>query len=488
MEIKEVLNKLTVERNIKRDKIQQEVISDWVKNDRWGMYVISMGLGKGKIIADTIKNVLQDEEALANISEKSIPILIQVSSEFLRDVDTMNELIHWGISPDLFRNKFIQLVCYQSSSRWRKDKNIGLLVSDEVDFSSTENYGKVFKIQKPVYSIALSGTFIESKEEFTKELEYFPPVRFKYPVEQAQADGIINKTKIIIHEVPLYTKEDIKVTYKNKKTGKPDQFFTSEQKKYEWVEKEILIATIRLNQLKRTVSDEDASYSERNNASYAIPKAINTLKYLQYSSGNKNSRANLTYTLQSLTDYTIQLKNELLSNSLINIDDELSKDNKVIIFGKFTDIIDEITPYGFHGKKSKDEGDEIVNRFNFNELREIGVVKKANRGINFKNLNHCIGHTFTSSETDYLQGTKGRMTRLPIHRNAYIHILYSYYYVVNKKTGEVVKKYCQNKSWADAFLTGESNDIYTVNSIEDSIALINNLEKETLNKIINENK
>lgn len=481
------INKLTEERNKKRDEIQKYIIKDWVDNNRYGSYIVSMGLGKGKIIADSILSTLADKEAFSNIKDKEIPILVQVSSEYLRDVDTVKELIHWGVPKDLFRDNFIEFVCYQSSSRWKKDKNIGLLISDEIDFSSTEKYSQVFVIQQPVYSLGLTGTLISEKEEFTQELPYFPPVRYKYPIEQAQKDGIINKTIVFIHEVPLSTEKTIRVDYTNKNTKKVEHFYTSEQEQYLYIEKEILKATIKLSSAQKIVRDSSYSMEDRDRASLSIPKLINRLKYLQFSPSNKNSRANITYNLQSLTDYTLRLKDVILNNPDINKSDTISKPNKLIIFSKYTDIVDKLTDYGFHGKISKEDGDIIVDKFNFNEIRDIGVVKKANRGINFTNLNHCIAHSFTSSETDYLQGTKGRMTRLPIYRNAYLHVLYSYYYVKDKN-GNMIKKYCQNKTWADSFLEGETNEIHHIYSIEDCISKIIELEHNNLMSIGYEDK
>lgn len=476
----DINTKLNEERNRKRGEIQDYILNDWISNNRWGAYLASMGLGKGRIIAQAILSTLNDEESYNKIINRDIPILIQVSSTILRDEDTVNEIINWGVDKELIDKGIIQLVCYQTSFRWRKDKNIGLLISDECDYALTESYSKVFNVQNPVYNLALSGTFIDSKVDLAKDLKYFPDIRFRYPISQAQEDGIINKTKVIIHEVPLYTEKNIKINYRNKKTKKPDFFYTSEKDNYEYIEKEILIQTIKINRLRRDSRDYDLSAREIAEAIKQLPKAENRLKYLIFSPNNKNSRTNVTYTLKSLTDYTIKLKDSILHDPKINLDNEHSKPNKVIIFARLTKTIDLITKNGFHGNTDREDVNEVVKEFNRNEIRDTGVVQKANRGINYVNLNHCIGHSVPSSDTPYLQGTKGRMTRLPIYRNAYIHILVSYYNVKSPKTGIVVKKYCRNKAWADSFLRDETNDIYYVNSIEESVDLVQKLEKESL--------
>jgi len=449
-------------RNIKRDEIQKYIINNWEENKLIGTYQVSMGLGKGKIIADAIKLVVNTPEYYNKIVDCDVPILIQVSSTYLRDVDTVREILQWGVSKDLIASGKIEFVCYHTSYKWKK-KDIGLMISDEVDFALTTEYGKVFNKQDPKYNLCLSGTFIDSKIELLNTLKYFPPIRFTYDVAQAQEESIINKNKIIVHYVPLDTKKNIKIEYIDKKTKEKKSFNTSEVEQYKYIEREIAILYSKLNGLYSELNNKKFLNEDTSTISNDIAKYTKQLQFKQASPTNKKSRANIVYRLNSLTKYAIELKNKL-------IEDEK---NKVIIFCKFTDTIDEITNNGFHSKVDSATADNVVDRFNCGELKVIGVSKKANRGINFTGLNHCIAHSFTSSETDYFQGAKGRMTRLPIDETAYIHILVSYY-TIKDKNGKETIKYCQNYTWAASFLEKEKSEIVSVNNIEDCLNIIQN--------------
>lgn len=123
---------MTVEekRNVKRDIIQKKVLDNWKENNYIGTYQVSMGLGKGRIIAEAIKMIINNPVTFKMIDSKKIPILIQVSSTFLRDVDTVNELLYWGIDKDFLANK-VTFVCYHTSYKWKK-KDIGLMISDKL--------------------------------------------------------------------------------------------------------------------------------------------------------------------------------------------------------------------------------------------------------------------------------------------------------------------------------------------------------------------
>lgn len=231
---------------------------------------------------------------------------------------------------------------------------------------------------------------------------------------------------------------------------------TSEQGTYINIEKRIAALHASKSNLSNHLLDVRLNESARADVHSQLEKVNKDLAFLQYNPANIHSRSNSIYRLNSLTNYTIALKDKLL---------ELNEDNKVIIFCKFTETIDRVTDNGFHGKS--ENNDEIIESFNYGNSRVIGVGKKANRGINFKKLNHCIAHSYTSSETDYNQGTKGRMTRLPINQLGYIHILVSYYI-----DSDNTVKYCQNYKWASSFLAQETNEMVAVSSIDECLNIL----------------
>ena len=142
----------------------------------------------------------------------------------------------------------------------------------------------------------------------------------------------------------------------------------------------------------------------------------------------------------------------------------MSKDseNKVIFFATRKETIDKLTPNGYYGKVS----DDIIGEFNLGNIRDIGVCKKANRGVNFKGLNHCIAQSYTSSETDQNQGIIGRMTRLDTGDVAAIHILVSMYETLNKTTD-----YCWSYEWVKDLIDNNIDDLVLVEDDEDIEAI-----------------
>jgi hypothetical protein len=384
-----------------------------------------MGIGKSKIIADAISLItsLKQEE----LSQFEVPILITVNSTFLRDIELPAELKKWNCSVK------VKIACYQSTYKW--NKNIGLLISDEMDFAFAESevYARTFTNNKYRYFLGMTGTLMAGK--FQQSVEVFKSLPFyRYTIKQAQMEGVLNKTVVWLHHVPFTTAPTSTAPY-------------GEVSKYKWINKKIEEATINMSKSWEIVKDvNNYSVTERQDAKAIADEWKEVKNHWESSPFNYNSRLRFLRSADSLINYAILLKNRILARN---------PDNKVIIFSELTDDIDKITVHRYHGKS---KNLDVIKQFNEGTIRELGVVKKVNRGVNFNKLNNCIAQSFNSSTTNAQQAYIGRMVRLQPDELAHVHILVSYYISGRDKV------FAKNWDWAQSFLNSEElNHIQVIN-------------------------
>jgi superfamily II DNA or RNA helicase len=419
----------------KRGKFQSMVRRTWKEYNYNGMFIISMGIGKSKIIADAIRDYKIYSKEYETKPE--LEILILVNSSTLRDTGLPGELLKWS-APGA---KSVKIECYQWLLHNKEvfTTDIGLLICDESDVSISPTFGKLVNKLKARSKLFLTGTLADTKRELLKEFKNFPPILYEYGLQEAQRDGLINKSKIFIHEVPLSMERNIEIKVNNEK------YMRSENNNYIYTQDKI-----------DTCKELEKVYRKQGTISEANKFAAKK-KWWESNPKNKNNRVAQLTENQSLINYARKLRD------ILHLENE---ENKVVFFATRTDIIDKLTPNGYYG----DVEDSIIKQFNTGEIREIGVCKKANRGVSFVGLNHCIAQSYNSSQTDQNQGVLGRMTRLPIEELAYIHILVSTY--VNPANKEPT--YCQNFEWVRNLVELNIDDVLLITDIKDTIKHINN--------------
>lgn len=413
------------DRNIIRNQIQSDVIKNWVASNYFGYSVISMGVGKSKIIADSI-NQFMSVCPDGFLDQFDIPILILVNSKYLRDTELPAELEKWGC------NHEYQIACYQTAYQW--SKKIGLLIADEMDFAITdqERYTRCFIMNTFSTFLGLTGTLIEEKFARAATIFQSPPI-FTYTLKQSQLDAVVNKTEVWLHYVPLGTEVTAECPY-------------GEEKKYKWINGKIgkindeVSACFEVLKNKRRYSDEQVIWAEME-----IDKLKGMKKFWESSGANPNNRLKFLRSLESLKNYTKWLKGKILVKS---------PENKVLIFGEYTKDIDDVAEHYYHGKS---DDVEVIRNFNAGEIRELGVVKKVNRGVNFQGLNHCIVMSVSSSITNAMQAYFGRLVRLDPQETAYVHILVSTY------VDDESIRMCKNYDWANNLLNSEELSHINVN-------------------------
>ena len=172
-----------------REQIQENTIKDWFLNKKRGTYILSVGIGKSKIIADILKQIEN------NYSSYDIPILIGINSTLLRDSELPKELKKWGF------NSEVQIECFASLYKY-KNKKIGLYIADEADAQLTPVYSEFFTNNSIADILLLTGTMSPEKRSLLEALD-LPSIRTELRVIDAQEKGLLNNTNIFLHKVPL---------------------------------------------------------------------------------------------------------------------------------------------------------------------------------------------------------------------------------------------------------------------------------------------
>lgn len=157
--------------------------------------IITVGGGKGKIMIDLA------EELIEKYNIKSV--LYVCDNRRLRDSTIEGfpeQLARWG-SEKL--SKMVTLECYQTTRKW-EGRAYDLILADEVDFSITPQYSKVFFNNKFRFKILVSGTLNTDKK---KTLEAIAPIVFKFTTTKAENAGVVNKTNYFLYNFKMTESE-----------------------------------------------------------------------------------------------------------------------------------------------------------------------------------------------------------------------------------------------------------------------------------------
>jgi len=207
-----------------QDKIQNDVVKAWQKNDKKGTVILATGSGKSKIFINILKK------------EKGQWLLV-VPTEKLRDRNWKEEFIKWNCL-DLYNNN-LHICCYASLSKIDLNKYNGVAL-DECH-NTTINNVQVFKEHyKRLHILCLTAT--EPKDEIKRHVLYNMlecKVIYNLTLKEAIKIGIVAPLQIFIHELQLSDIKNIKQTYKDKSTGKQREFYKSEKDNYSYIDRKI---------------------------------------------------------------------------------------------------------------------------------------------------------------------------------------------------------------------------------------------------------
>ena len=195
----------------KRNEIQQQALDIATKHKRCGL-AISMGVGK----------TLIGLQYIDKLRENNMHLKVLVVAPKLSIFDSwIDDGLKFGISRDN-----IDFTSYLSLHK-KNPHDYDVVILDECH--SLLNSHTVFLRPFTGRILGLTGTPPRHlHSEKGKMVTMYCPMMYKYITDDAIDDNILNDYRIIVHKLSLSTDNTIPVNMKDK------QFYTSEQKNYEY--------------------------------------------------------------------------------------------------------------------------------------------------------------------------------------------------------------------------------------------------------------
>lgn len=183
--------------NKAKDKIQAEAFKALKKSGFDGIVMLPTGVGKGKIMIDSIHE----------IKPKTIGYFC--NTELARDVTFKDELKKWDAA---HLEPYIEFVCYQTACKW-KGKKFDLGLFDEFDSALTPEYIKAITNNVFDKRIFVSATLEEAKKR--KALKIAPIVYERNVIEMIE-EKVLNKQKFYFVNYDLTPEENKRYLQFNK--------------------------------------------------------------------------------------------------------------------------------------------------------------------------------------------------------------------------------------------------------------------------------
>lgn len=408
----------------KRKEVLVEAANDWLQSDRIRTLLLGTGVGKSRA-SMIILEALFREGTLTKESR----ILILSDSEDLRDVNWREDFVKWGLEwiYDLSERE-----CYQSAYK-KVGETYDIVVADEIDFSFTDEYMKFYLNNTYKMLLGLTGFCDATKMNSLNAIA--PPV-LEYTTEEAQHDGILNKTKLILVEFDLSREKTKEVSFT--KGGKSKKFLQSENDAYDYANRKWEESNIAVNAMLNDVGSIFGFNPENNKMADQATWLRN--KY-------QRERALILYNGYASAKGAITLLNAILSVPT----------NKVLTFSNYTAQADRINGNTFHGKNKK--GNTTLADLSAGKIRSVGVCKAINRGKNLVGVNNMIMESFSGSTTQFTQ-RHGRGCRLLPDQTLYLYVMLPYYHTKidspdpNNNTQVMVRRPTRAVFWAETMMKG----------------------------------
>lgn len=277
---------------------------------------------------------------------------------------------------DPLENAKIEFACYQSAYKW-KDKSFDFVVADEIHDSLSPAYFNFYLNNEYKHLLGLSATIDKKNKyedsegnEYTKIdlLNRIAPVVFKYSL----SDSIENKTgrqlRIVVIKHSLdHVNKTMPVTYK--KNGESKTFYQTEFEMYDYYNRRFYQAIFQKDHNDFLIRH----YANKRNAVlYKAPSKIKVLKEL------------LKYL------------------------------DRTIVFGNDIDSISQIVPT-VSSRNKPAVNSQIIKDFNEHKLGVIGSFKMLKQGVNLKDLDNVIMHSYYGVEKDSVQRVGRSLPIIPFN-------------------------------------------------------------------------
>jgi superfamily II DNA or RNA helicase len=302
--------------------------------------------------------------------------------------------------------------------------------------------GPQYESYKNTYDalIAITATIADNKRLLANKIA---PTCFEYSTQQAQEDGILNKTKFYLVNYDIGQKRDIEIKWKQ--NGSQRSFFQSENGLYLYNQEKFDKALWALQSTDRklntaSIMGEDTDELEKSKAKYIYQMKMFSRKRKEF--------------LHSL------VSSQKVTKLLINKIHE-TPGNKILVFSKLTKQADAICEHTFHSKNNSTdvEGRTLLDRLSQGFITTLAVCDAVDRGINLDQVNHIIHESYVGSETEFQQ-KHGRGMRLEAEDTLHYFILFPHYWERKKveegglTTWQWARQPTQAKAWLENMTEG----------------------------------
>lgn len=335
---------------MKRDEIQQEALNAIKERST---LAISMGVGKTLIALKHLSGLILRSDRIYN---KFLIVIPKVSLK----KSWLDEMSKHGFES---LKDHVEFSTYRSLHKQRTD--YGCVVLDECHSILPSHVKWLCEYDNDI--LGLTGTPPKSpKSDKYQILNTFAPVVYKYLVDEAVKDNILNDYQLVIHKIKLSDIKDKLISLPN-----GARFRVSEKESYDRLIKKL---------------DDSEGFRQREKAYILL---LNALK-----------------SFDTKTEYVKKLLKYI--------------DNKCIIFCNTQEQADTITTYSYHSKNPNSKRN--LEWFEQGRIEKLSCVQQLNEGINIPDLKTgIIMHSYANER----QATQriGRLLRLPVDQTACIHII-----------------------------------------------------------------
>lgn len=339
----------------KKDKIQQQALTTWIKFGKNGTAAMGTSMGKTFLAL----------HALYTMPKFNDTIHLFLAEQIDREKDLLEQIEFYNkiFKRDVLKDYNLQFYCYQTVYKWKHHK-FGLVIADEIHDSLTPSYHEFYLNNDYDALLGLSAT-IERKTSYiinglnvTKGqlLDNIAPVFFTYTLNQGLSEDTVRKLQIhiIYHELDSVNKSILSGSAKKK-------FYQTEKDAYDYWNKEHDSSWFLLNKDEREFKIRITSH-KRSRILFELPSKIEAVKKL-----------------------------------IKHIE------GKTILFGNSISALKKVTPHVITSKNKEDQNIKIRENFDKGIINIIGSFKKLKQGANLKEVDNAILMSYYSIEKDIIQ-------------------------------------------------------------------------------------
>lgn len=366
---------------VKRDDIQLEAIKAWAVNKK-GTIILPTGTGKSYVGITIAAKQLQ--------LQKIESVLVVVPTTNLIE-QWKQEFNKWGYNPD-----HIDFYCLKSA--YKLDKEVDLLIIDEIHTALAPKYRAVFEMIKYKQILGLTAT-IPANEEYVELLSKVCPIVYKKTIIDVVT--ILADFQVYNLSVPLNRRDRAKYQIFDANFKFAQSAIAKLKPKLGYGSTSIFDFANKYKDIKsdNELEVEAAKYGK------AFWSAMSMRKFVCY-----NSITKLTKTVEIVN--AIPGRRWILFNKTTKQADLLAEmlGDKAVVY---------------HSKMKDEERERVLAEFNSNkELKYLVAADALNAGLNIPDLDAAISLSGVSTELDNVQRL-GRILRFSPEKKAIFINLYS---------------------------------------------------------------